>query len=73
MALVERELAPLRADKEELRRIVDAEYKKMGIPDDPAATAHLAQQLVGECLRTHGLGPEDNVFSRGIIAAREED
>lgn len=70
MALAERELAPLRANKEELRRIIDAEYKKIGIPDDPTATAPLAQQLVGECLRTHGLGPEDNIFSRGIVAAR---
>lgn len=72
MALPERELAPVQADKEELRRIIDAEYKKMGIPDDPTATAPLAQELVGECLRMHNLGPEDNVFSRGIIAAREE-
>ena len=72
MALAECELQPARADKEQLRRIVDAEYKKIGIPNDPTATPLLAQQLVADCLRAHGISPEDNVFSHGIISAREE-
>lgn len=73
MAIAENEIQSLRADKAEMRRIVDAEYGKMGIPFDPTTTAELAQRLVGECLRAHGLKPEDNIFSRGIIAARDEE
>lgn len=73
MAIAESQIQSLLADKAEMRRIVDAEYEKMGIPFDPTATAELAQQLVGECLRAHGIRPEDNIFSRGIIAAREEE
>lgn len=73
MAIAEREIRSLLADKAEMRLIVDAEYEKMGIPFDPTATAELAQELVGECLRAHGIRPEDNIFSRGIIAAREEE
>ena len=37
-----------------------------------AATAERAQQMVGECQRAHGIKPEDNIFSRGIIAARDQ-
>lgn len=73
MAIAESEIQSLLADKAEMRRIVDAEYEKMGIPFDPTATAELAQELVGECLRTHGIKAEDNIFSRGIIAARDEE
>ena len=60
------------ADKAEMRRVVDEQYKIMGIRFDPAATAELAQQLVGECLRAHGIKPEDNDASRAIIAARDD-
>ena len=72
MAIAEREIESLLADKGELKRIVDAEYEKMGIPFDPTATAELAQQLVGECLRAHGIRPEDNDASQAIIAARDD-
>lgn len=73
MAVVGSEIESLLADKDEMRRIVDAEYERMGIPFDPTATAELAQQLVDECLQAHGIRPEDNIFSRGIIAARDEE
>ncbi len=72
MAIAEREIESLLADKGEMRRIVDAEYEKMGIPFDPTATAELAQQIVGECLRAHGIRPEDNDASQAIIAARDD-
>jgi len=72
MAVVESGIESLLADKDEMRRIVDAEYEKMGIPFDPTATAELAQQLVGECLRAHGIRPEDNDASQAIIAARDD-
>ncbi len=73
MAIAENEVASLVADKAEMRRVVDEQYRIMGVRYDPTATAELAQQLVGDCLRAHGIKPEDNIFSRGIIAAREEE
>ena len=73
MTIAENENQPLVVDKAEMRRVVDEQYKIMGVPFDPAATAELAQQFVGERLRAHGIKPEDNIFSRGIIAAREEE
>ena len=68
MAIAERELPAemlnLLADKAEIRRIVDEQYQKMGMVYDPAATAERAQQMVAECLRAHGIKPEDNDASR---------
>lgn len=72
MAVLESEIRSLTADKAEMRRIIDQQYEEMGIAFDPTATAELAQELVGECLRAHGIRPEENIFSRGIIAARDE-
>jgi hypothetical protein len=40
----------------------------MGIPDDPTATPEKAQAPTEAC----GIKPEENYFSRGIIAARNE-
>ena len=77
MATIERELqtdiSSLMADKAEIRRVVEEQYQKMGLVFNPAATAERAQQMVGDCLRAHGIKPEDNIFSRGIIAARDEE
>ena len=72
MAIAENEIQSLVADKAEMRRVVDEQYKIMGVHFDPAATAELAQQLVGECLRAHGIRPKDNDASRAIIAARDD-
>ena len=71
MALLEREIKTLYADKEEMRRIVEEQYNLMGIEFDPTATAEMAQKMVGECLEVHGIRPEENIFSRGIVAARD--
>ncbi len=76
MATIERELqtdtSSLMADKAEIRRIVEEQYQKMSMVYDPSATAERAQQMVGECLRAHGIKPEDNDASRGIIEARDD-
>lgn len=40
----------------------------MGIPDDPAATPQKARAM----MLALGIRPEDNEFSHGLIAAREE-
>lgn len=57
-------------DKTEIRRIVAEQNAAVGFVPDPAATAEKAQALVAELLRAKGIRPEDNIFSCGIIAAR---
>ena len=61
-------VAGLFADKAEIQRLAAEIFEDMGIPDDPTATP----QKVRELMLALGIHPEDNEFSRGIIAAREE-
>jgi len=56
------------ADKVEIQRLVAEQSQIMGIPDDLAATPQKARAM----MLALGIRPEDNEFSRGIIAAREE-
>lgn len=72
MALAERELAPVRADKEELRRIVEEQNRQSGFVPDPDVTIEQMQASVAASLRAAGIRPEDNDASRAIIAARED-
>lgn len=77
MAIIENELVAndlrlLLADKAEIRRIVAEQNALSGFVPNPAATAQTAQALVGACLLARGIQPKDNIFSRGIIEAREE-
>jgi len=58
-------------DKTEVRRIVAEQNAAIGFVPDPTATAEKAQAMVAELLRVKGLRPEDNIFSCGIIAARD--
>jgi len=58
----------LLADKKEIQRLVAEQSEVMGIPDDPTATPQRARAM----MLALGIRPEDNEFSRGIIAAREE-
>jgi hypothetical protein len=55
-------------DKTEIRRIVAEQNKLMGFDPDPTATAEKAQEMI----LALGIRPEDNLCSRGIIAARDE-
>ncbi len=59
-------------DKTRIRQIVAEQNEKMGFIVDRDATSEQAQALVEESLRANGLRPEDNIFSCGIVAAREE-
>lgn len=59
-------------DKTRIRQIVAEQNEKMGFVVDRTATPEQAQAMVEESLRANGLRPEDNIFSCGIIAAREE-
>ena len=61
-------LDELFADKREIQRLVAEQSGVMGIPDDPAATPQKARAM----MLALGIRPEDNEFSRGVIAAREE-
>jgi hypothetical protein len=55
-------------DKKAIQRIVAEQNRRMGFVPDPDATAEKALAL----MRAQGIRPEDNLGSRGIIAAREE-
>lgn len=63
----ERSAVKLFADKREIQRLVAEQSALMQIPDDPTATPQRAREL----MLALGICPEDNEFSRGIIAARE--
>jgi hypothetical protein len=56
-----------RQEKEALRRIADQTFAEMGIHCQPVPAEEL-QRMMLEC----GIKPEENLFSRGIIAMREE-
>ncbi len=60
--------AELFANKKEIQCLVAEQSKLMGIPDDPTATPQKARAM----MLALGIRAEDNEFSRGIIAAREE-
>ncbi len=59
-------------DKRRIQKIVAEQNEKIGFVPDCTATPEQAQAMVEKALRTHGLRPADNIFSCGIIAAREE-
>lgn len=59
-------------DKQRIQQIVAQRNEQMGFISDPTATPEQAQEAVERSLRESGLRPEDNIFSCGIIAAREE-
>jgi len=55
-------------DKGEIQRLVAEQSVVTGVADDPTATPQKARAM----MLALGIRPEDNEFSRGIIAAREE-
>lgn len=63
-------IATLRfVDKELIRKIFEEQNREMGIVPDPTVT----HQQVREMMLALGIRPEDNLFSRDIIAARDEE
>ena len=56
-------------DKEPLRYIVQAQADALGIVAEPGMTV----EKVREMMRAQGIRAEDNIFSCGIIAARDEE
>ena len=55
-------------DMEPILKIIDEQNREMGFVPDPTATAQKARQLMLD----QGVRPEDNLFSSGIITARDE-
>ena len=56
-------------DKKPLQKIVAEIYAKEGIVHDPTMTPEKVQEM----MLALGIRPEDNIFSCGIIAARDEE
>jgi hypothetical protein len=56
-------------DKKAIQKIVAEQNRRMGFVPDPDATAEKALEL----MRAQGIRPEDNLGSRGIIEARDEE
>lgn len=59
-------------DKAHIQHTVALQNAKRGFTPDRSATPHEAQKAVERSLRDNGLAPEDNIFSCGITAVREE-
>lgn len=57
------------ADKKAIQKIVAEQNERMGFVPDPTATPEKVQEM----MLALGIRPEDNIFSCGIIAAREEE
>jgi hypothetical protein len=56
-------------DKKQVQKIVAEQNAQMGFVPDPTATPQKAREM----MRALGIRPEDNLGSRGIIAARDEE
>jgi hypothetical protein len=62
-------LRSLFADKQAIQELIAEQNIQMGFTRDPAATPEKARTM----MLALGIRPEDNEFSRGIIAARDEE
>ena len=56
-------------DKAVLKRMAEEMNTRIGLLYDPNATPEQARRLI----EAEGVRPEDNAFSCGIIAARDEE
>lgn len=59
----------LLADKTAIQQVVAEVNAETGFIPDPTATPEKAQEM----MLALGIRPEDNIFSCGIIAARDEE
>ena len=56
-------------DKQMMRRVIAQVNEMTGFIPDPTATPRKAREL----MKADGVRAEDNIFSCGIIAARDEE
>ncbi len=74
MAVLEKPFADMEAlfvseaQMDEIRAIVARQFEEFGIEYNP----DMAPEQLWAMMRAEGIRAEDNEFSRGIIAAREE-
>jgi hypothetical protein len=54
-------------DKEKLRPVIAQAFEEMGICGEPIGAEELQKRMMA-----HGVKPEENILSQGIIAMREE-
>ena len=54
-------------DKEKLRPIIAKVFEEIGIRGEPLGAEELQKRMAA-----HGVKPEENILSQGIIAMREE-
>ena len=59
----------LMVDKETMRKVIAEVNVEIGFVPNPNATI----QKVREMMRAEGIRAEDNIFSCGIIASRDEE
>ena len=67
--VADKSIRALFIDKREIQRIIAEQNRLMGFVPDPTATAEKAQAM----MLAHGIRPEENLLSSGIIAARDEE
>jgi hypothetical protein len=60
-------MARVRTENEHLRPIINHVFEEMGMVGEP-----IGAEKVQELVTTGGVKPEENLFSQGIIARREE-
>lgn len=65
----ERAIRSFFLDKKVIQKIVAEQNEEMGFVPDPTATPQKAREM----MRALGIRAEDNIFSYGIIAARDEE
>lgn len=69
MAVMEKqEIETLFADKDALRDVLEEQDRRCGFVPDPDASPERLRDL----MMADGVRPEDNAFSREIVAMREE-
>lgn len=69
MAIAEREINAIFADKAEVRRLVAEVNERMGFVPDLAATPQKAREM----MLADGIRPEDNAFSTEMKRMRYEE
>lgn len=71
MAVLEREIQSLTADKVKLRQVVEEQNRLMDFVPDLTVTVERMQARMAADLKAAGIRSEDCDASRAIIAARE--
>lgn len=69
MAIVEREVSSMFANKDEIRQLVAEVNERMGFVPDPTATAQKAREM----MLADGIRPEENAFSAELMRMRYEE